>query len=466
MASLCSLAFDFPRNRDGNHLFVYVWASLSFFGDAPRHMNGLTLHSHFWNHVRARKQELALDKFSINHDHVMHVGRHNAEWWVDLGKRMSSSSAPVFAVCHAAVYKVLTPHVLFVQKPGSLPDARQRSIAKVMKATADLKEQLVKVREWAKIVPLLWPYLGDGESARRGVYSVMRSIVRAPLNPLTGMVAEMFGSNTYRGLQVTVDWPEPQVGNIDVHHACFCLSGKDHEPLVVRRMWCGKKRWVYRWAFADGVVQPFRAKDPQRDPWRCYSEVVPNAWGQQGLPPKAECRVERRCSQIAVEIDKALTASIEYIVELRQQINEYIIGDVGLHRDLQLRWKLASECYSLVDLATTPVDDKAVAAFAQSYRLAASELEHSLLPPVSEWGRIRMPRDPPVEQYREFAGRIREAWQQELKSFTEGGKSPRGWVNFEGVMAVSLNRLPPVCRAFARDVPWSCLLYTSPSPRD
>ena len=379
---------------------------------------------------------------------------HTTAWWVDLGKRLSSARMPVFALCHSAVYAALTPHVLFIQKPGSLPDARVRSHAQAMATLAEIASTLKRVLPWVQVIPMVLPYIGSMADVRTGVHSLVSALIGKHFRGLPSMLAGMLSNNKFHGLGVTLDWPEPSFGNLDVHHACQCMSRRDSDPVLVRHRWHGKRRTMPCWAAADPVRQPSRARDGSRDPQAWFSEVDRESWR---MPPKRACRVQRRFVQTAVDITMGIEASLAYIHELGVQVADYIVGDVGVTRDLQLRWQLSARCFSLMHLATGPLDDTAVEAFKQLYSLAMPELRHTMLPAESEWGKISIPMAPPVEQYRIFAGRVRCAWHEEVQGFTDHGRSDRGWVDFQGVMAVPFSCLPPACRDWSRSTPWAVL---------
>ena len=338
-----------------------------------------------------------------------------------------------------------------------------------MQTLSDISDILFRLRPWLRMIPMVFHYLGPKEQVFKTVWGLVSAHVGRHFRGLPSMLAEMLSEHKYRGQAVTLDWPEPQFGNFYVHHACYCMSRRDDEPMQVKRRWPVPQRGilktaekVWAWAAADPVAQPTKPRDPQRDPGRWFTEVVRNSWR---APPKESCRVRGRFVQVAEEIDSAMEACMDYIRELTREAEEYITGDVGVTRDLQRRWKLYAECYSLRSLATAPVTEAAVEAFRQSYALAQPELQHTLKPPVAEWGVLDIPEDPPVEQYRIFAGRVREKWQEEVWEFVDRGRSSLGWVGYEGVLAWPFHRLPPACRAWTQ-APWwllqECTKFAKP----
>ena len=383
-------------------------------------------------HVQRKKSELK----KTGHDKV---------WWVDLGLRLSRSSMIVFTLLHRDVYQALTPQVLFVQKPGSLPDAREHGHRKAMGDIGILSSIMAKLRPWVAYMPMLRPYIGKG-MMRKTVHSLVSALVGRHFRGLPPMMAGMMHNYKFQGHRISQEVREAQWGRKFVHHACQCMSRRDNEPIQRWVNWRGRRRLMYCWVLVDTVSQPFRCRNGERDPWAWFSEVVYGSWKQ--VPKQNQCQISSLMTQqVCQEILEAIDASTAYIQELQAQVHEYITGDVGVSRDLQTRWALNATCYSLGTLAQAAPTMAAEDAFRRLYSAAVPELRYTLKPPVSEWGVVEIPVEPPVQQYRDFASKLRQAWQEETQSFEANGLSRRGWVAEKGMMVHPLlSTLPPASR--------------------
>ena len=131
---------------------------------------------------------------------------HDRFWWVDLGHRLGAASAPVFALLHSTVYRALTPHVLFVQKPGSLPDARARSLAGATSTLKKVRACIQKLHPWMTRLTLLAPYWGIGErgGARAVVQRFVGLLVGKQIPGLAPMFGKILGNLRWHGKAVCI----------------------------------------------------------------------------------------------------------------------------------------------------------------------------------------------------------------------------------------------------------------------
>ena len=408
---------------------------------------------------------------------------HDPAWWVELGRRLANAGSPVFALCHGALYDELAQHVLYVQKPGSLPDVRLRSIHRIFEASEGHRKALARLLPWLRVLPFVFNYIGSRIMIGHTVAAMAHACIGRYFRGLPKMLAEMYADGKFRGHAVAVEHDEAAPKNFFVHHACHCcMPRRAHDKITVKQKWPvrtvlgwkgelrstsepiapsqsstervalqQKHREFYCWAVSDSG-QPWQIRSNLRDPWRFYTEQIEHSWKTL---PKISCRVDAHRVQVSSEITTAVQGSLDYFEAMVQQIREYICGDVGLTRDLKLRWDLFSRCYALGDLAQMSVQpQQATEAFKTLYSLALPELKESLLPPVDTFGAIAVPDTPPEEQYRAFSRRLQETWQKEVREWHGSGFSSRGWVKFDGVQVVGLCEFPREAYCCSRAWKW------------
>ena len=118
---------------------------------------------------------------------------HDRHWWVELGHKVASPAMLVFAVIHADVYAVMTPHVLSVQKPGLLPDVRARSLDDLIAGCHAKCSAITRLLPWVERLPLLLPYLLPND-----IHEFASVLLGRHLRRLPRMLTELYCNCTWR----------------------------------------------------------------------------------------------------------------------------------------------------------------------------------------------------------------------------------------------------------------------------
>lgn len=145
---------------------------------------------------------------------------HDRHWWVDLGVKLASPSTLVFAVVHADVYAVMTPHVLSVQKPGLLIDVRARSLDDLKAGLVEKRRAIQRILPWVQWLPRVLHYL----NVARDITLFTSVMLGRHFRRLPRMLGEMFGKCTWYDRRVCIRAPEPNFQSVWVHPVCQCVS--------------------------------------------------------------------------------------------------------------------------------------------------------------------------------------------------------------------------------------------------
>ena len=365
-----------------------------------------------------------------------------------------------FAVLHAQILQSVAPHVLLVQAPGTLPDARVHSLNRVTNVWEMMSQALSRLQDWLLIFSFCRPYL-NGLEQQKSAYNIICLIAHKTFPKLANMLVEILCKQTYHGFNVCLDPPEPLEGHVWVHRACQCTflkapplpagplpqgltehprrPGRPHLQRVRFSRWA-RQISVPHWVAGNALQHPRDIRDPHRTPRVTHQEVRKDVMAQ---PAKTKtCTVSIKVCEVDLQIQKALASSVNYLTGMASEMRDYITGDVGVSRDLARRWALYAVCYDFCHLLQAPLTTAAEAAFSELYELARPELQHSHMPPPTWKPPAVLPSTPPLELYRVFVHRLRTCWGQELSQWKSAGMSDRAWVHQKAAMVYPVMALP------------------------
>ena len=277
--------------------------------------------------------------------------------------------------------------VLLVQSPAALPEERAYAQSQCFKK---LTQILMDISDFSGspssshgtvphhmmfIFQLVYSYV-DARSMERFLSVYMLSRWHRSMAKLAAWLPQALMHSRWEGCQISLDHPIPPEGSVWLHPACQCAFRRKvprpQQPPSLAQFkvpWPGllTSRAVHHtrrarrsrapivamapWVAPAGLLLGQKEYTRMRDPVAVGVQVPRQS---MCMPPTRSCNLFPQRQHTVAQVRSGLQGLMQFTSQLLAELRDYLVGDVGVSRQLAGIWDCHCICFNLDSLCRHP----------------------------------------------------------------------------------------------------------------